>query len=131
MSMTKEEFQKQVKTSIRRDPWKNRYKNNPATIELKWDVATGSLGYEYEDNYYSYGNISTGELEPEFKEFDKILETLFCNEILYTEYKELCEEVMKITTEEESGYYGDFTVYVKKTVDLDKMFDFIVRMWGY
>ena len=90
-----------------------------AILELSWrtgGVTGGSC----------YGSVAdipvTGEPEPEFVEFDKLLESI-CPDITFLQYKRICSECIKTDSRTENEYYGNSNIYGVKTVNLRELYD--------
>jgi hypothetical protein len=61
------------------------------------------------------------EEEPEFEELDKVLEKV-CPQISFLQYKRICSECIEKDSDCDNEYYGNWTKYSIKKVNLPKLF---------
>ena len=67
-----------------------------------------------------------GEPEPEFTELDELLEAL-CPSISFLQYKNLCSRLIKTSDYRSSDYYGNYTKYATKKIDLGELYNYLVE----
>lgn len=110
--LTFEAFMKKVKKALGHDPGDK--------IEIKWTIG-GRTG----KSCYSSGDIDDildAEPEPEFEDFDKVLEAVD-PDISYLRYKTVRRAVMVADTYRDEEYYGNYTDYARKRVNLRVLYD--------
>lgn len=69
----------------------------------------------------------SGELEPEFEELDAVLEELVPN-LSYLDYKKLTPLVKVESDIYEPEYYGNYSQYTMKTMELRALYNFLTSM---
>jgi hypothetical protein len=100
------------------------YMNNRPCIKCEWVVGGSSGGSCWG---HSSNDAVPPEPEPDFMDFDLIL-TIFAPELPYLKYKKLSNEIIKRDTRTNTGYYGNYTDYATKTVDLENLYTELIRM---
>jgi hypothetical protein len=106
--------------------WMDRHNvPNCETITQKWSTGGQGGGSCYdtgESKYYS----TQGEATPaHFAELDKLLLDL-CPDMTFLRYRDLYSEVVVESTHRERDYYGNYTDYAIRTVNLRKLYDYLV-----
>jgi len=94
-------------------------------IAVEWTVGGQSGGSCWDDGEATHYAIDT-EPEPEFDDLDKLLEQIF-PAISYLQYKVLNRELVVVTEKHENDYYGNYTNYQRKTVDLGDLYDYLEK----
>lgn len=80
------------------------------------------------------GDASTpisAEPEPEFVELDEVLEKV-CPTISFLQYKKLCQSLIQTDdTLVSYEYYGNYTTDTKKSIEIDKLVDYLIskNLW--
>lgn len=101
--------------------YENTLKN---TIGVKWKTGGKSGGNCWnagEDNrHYSI----EGEREPNLESVDLIIEKI-CPEINFLIYKRLYRELLIYNEDNENEYYGNYTNYAYKYIDLEKLYNWL------
>lgn len=116
LRLTYNQFLTRIKTSnITTDFISFRYKSMNETIGLTWII-----GGQYSDK-----DPREIEIEPELEDLDKILENL-CPDISILKYKRLIRENLKRDTHKDYGYYGDWTEFGVKFIELKNIFNWLV-----
>jgi hypothetical protein len=67
------------------------------------------------------------EPEPELIQLDQILERV-CPNISFLQYKRLCQELIKIEKYTDNGYYGNYTDYCRKYVNLPELWRYLCEV---
>lgn len=88
-------------------------------IEVQWTTGGMSGGNCWGDdaNY-----PIEGDPEPELEKFDSIIEHLFGGGINLSNYKKLCRSLIKTETGSYNEYYGNYTNWSKKYVNLEELY---------
>ena len=69
---------------------------------------------------------ASSESEPEFKDLDDVL-TAVCPDIKFLQYKTI-SSLIKHDSRTEQEYYGNCTDYSSKSINLDELYDQLVKM---
>lgn len=89
------------------------------TLKIEWSTGGYEGGNCWDDTepYYYSNNAS----EPDFTDFDKILEKV-CPQISFIQYKALCRSIV-YDTRSEAEYYGNSTDYSSKSITVDTLYN--------
>jgi hypothetical protein len=114
---TLEEFVKAVKTLT------NEYEV-PLGLYNQWNVDGASGGSCWGDP----ATRITPDPEPDFTDLDAILEETY-PEISYLKHKALMrKDIFEIDSGEYQEYYGNWTAYKRKTLNLDNLYDALIEL---
>lgn len=95
----------------------------------QWVVGGQSGGSCWDEGESSYSSIDT-EDEPDQKILDAILDDAFAD-LTFREYRILQKaEVMRYERESQNEYYGNYTEYRVRTLDLRKLYDTLHDIQG-
>lgn len=123
--MNKKEFKEKVKKILAYNPWeKESNREKQGYISIKWETGGRSGGSCWDNDEEDHHYDTPGEPEPEFEEFDEILNTL-CPDISFMKYKKLCSVLIENNDNIEYEYYGNYTHYAFKHVDLDNLYEYL------
>jgi hypothetical protein len=89
-------------------------------VWIKWHTG-GAHGASCWDDSPA-NRIVSGESQPEFEEFDKILEAI-CPSITFLQYKGISREVIKSDDYSDSDYYGNSDTYSLKYVLMKDLYN--------
>ena len=96
--------------------------NNCETIDVRW--CTGGLsGGDCWGSSADYAR--EGENEPNFDQLDSIIKEYF-PDVGYFKFKEFLKDNVEYSNYSENEYYGNSSNYTVKSIDLIKVFDFLV-----
>jgi hypothetical protein len=96
--------------------------NTKGVLTTKWCIGGLAGGSCWGTGDAVYRSRS-GEPEPEFKELDKLLMELR-PQISYLQYKALTSKLVQTGDYRENDYYGNYTDYATKKVDLGGLYDY-------
>ena len=91
-------------------------------IGVQWSTGGISGGSCWDDGEKDNHYPTSGEIEPEFEELDKVLEHFYPG-ITHLQYKRLCRQVIETGDYRMNEYYGNSTNYAHKFVRLQKLYD--------
>jgi len=94
----------------------------PDKIRIQWTIGGQSGGNCWNGAEHSYA--TDAEPEPEFEALDKIFEK-YWSEISYIKYKRFCAKHIETSEDTDTEYYGNYTNYAVKTVQLEKLYEFL------
>jgi len=119
--MTVDEIEQRIKDIVFGKGWGTDkfYQQRKTTTEsfhVEW-IAGGQGGGSCWDNDDSNLHPIDSEPEPEFLQLDEVLNALW-PKIGYLQYKVLVQTLVTRGTREEYEYYGNFTIYASKSVNI-------------
>ena len=94
-------------------------------INIRWITGGMGGGSCWDSEEYSH-YPRDGELEPEFNELINILDE-FCPNISYTKFRKLTADCVKVKTETQNDYYGNYSNYSVKSVNMEELFKFLLH----
>lgn len=95
-------------------------------IGVEWRTGGMSGGSCWDDGDSDPHYPLSSEAEDPFNELDQIL-MLVAPSITFMQYKKLCADVVKYENYTNNEYYGNFTEYSVKTVDLKELHEWLVQ----
>ena len=116
--MEKQNFLERVKEIVGRD---NVLKEQ--FVEVEWETGGCDGGNCWGDEAQPY---YLNDPEPEFADLDKILNEL-CPKLPFSEYKSLLVDCVERDSRTSDGYYGNYTDYSIKRLDLDKLYNLLSK----
>ena len=110
-----------------REKEKKWRKQNPhlAFLEVSWrygGVSGGSCWDDGKDHHYSM----TGDPEPSFEDLDKLLLKVAPN-ISFLVYRNLENKLVERDERSENEYYGNYTEYGIKRINIGKLYTYLVE----
>jgi hypothetical protein len=121
--MTFKEFLEKIEQAgiICKD-WNDNY---PELITKDWTTGGRTGGGWDRDNDEDTYHPRKSEPEPEMGELDKILELFYPN-INFLQYKVLVKELITVSEEYSSDYYGNDEYYSRKKLSLKGLYEYLV-----
>lgn len=89
-------------------------------LQIQWVTGGMTGGSCWEDS--EADTAINSDPEPEFTELDEVLEKI-CPQITFMQYKRINKKVTEISSDTSYEYYGNYTNYTRKTVQLRKLYD--------
>lgn len=119
--MTVDEIEQRIKDIVFGKGWQSltfygRRKDVTESFYVEW-IAGGQGGGSCWDNDNSNLHPIDSEPEPEFVQLDEVLNALW-PKIGYLQYKVLVQTLVTRGTREENEYYGNYTSYASKSVNI-------------
>lgn len=94
-------------------------------ISCEWKTGGQGGGSCWDDGDATHYAID-GDSEPEFDELDKVL-TDVCPNITFLQYKKLCNEVVHNYEYTSNEYYGNYTNYSVKWIDVEELYNYLKK----
>ena len=128
--MTVDEIEQQIKDIVFGKGWETdkfwqQRKNDTESFKVEW-IAGGQRGGSCWDSDHSKLYPIASEPEPEFVQLDEVLNALW-PKIGYLQYKVLVQTLVTRGTREQNEYYGNYTSYASKSVNIRDLAEYLAE----